>query len=309
MNSYFEQVSLSKAEALMRAGSLDSAITELRATLAQSPTSSRAHAMIAACHLDKGDPKSALASAQEALSHNHENLYAQRIEGLAYLRLNDLPKAEVALRRAVELDPESAESHRLLGVFYDSHAKLSEARSAFEEALRLDPEDGDVIASYAEFLLDKGETDNAAALIENAPDHAVSDAHLLIVRGKVAFRRGENEAARDMALWALQSDAENPAAISLLVQTKVRKNPLMAIWLGWAHFMGRFDGKTRVFILIGLWLAFNVANRTILRVTPGGVQLAASLLWIGFCLLTWIGPAVIGRMVAKELQKVRVRDF
>jgi Tfp pilus assembly protein PilF len=309
MSDSFEQISLSKAEALMRAGSLDSAITELRSVLAQAPTSARAHAMIAACYLDKGDAKAALASAQEALSHHHENLYAQRIEGLAFLRLNDLPKAEIALKRAVELDPENAESHRLLGVFYDSHAKLAEASSAFEEALRLDPEDGDIIASYAEFLLDKGEIDAAASLIEKAPVHAFDDAQMLIVRGKIAFRRGDNEAARDMALWALQRDAENPAAISLLVQTKVRRNPLMAIWLGWAHFMGRFDGNTRIFILIGLWVAFNVANRTILRAAPGGVQLAASLLWIGFCLLTWIGPAVIGRMVAKELAKVRVRDF
>ena len=309
MSEHRPDLSLAKAQALMRAGSLDSAIADLRALLAVEPEYARAHALLAACLYDKGDAKAALEEAEAALQLDEADILGHHIAGLSHLRLKNIPAAEAAIRRAIEIDPENAESHRLLGALYDSHAKLKEARAAFEEALRLDPQDGDIIASYADFLIDKGEIDAAEALFASAGDVALDETRALIVRGKIALRKGDSETAREMALWALQRDAQNPGAISLLVQAKVKKNPVMALWLGWAHWMGRFDGKTRIFILIGLWAAFNIANRTILRVAPGGVQLAASLLWIGFCLLTWIAPAIVGRMVAKELESVRIREF
>jgi Tfp pilus assembly protein PilF len=309
MSEHRPDISLTKAYALMRAGSTDSAVDELRAVLAAEPGHARAHSLLAACLFDKGNAKEALAEAQAALSLHEGDLLGHHIAGLSHLTLKNIPQAEQSIRRAIEIDPESAESHRLLGVLYDSTAQLKEARAAFEEALRLDPQDGDVIASYADFLIDKGEIDAAEALFAEAPDAMLDETRALIARGKIALRRGDTETAREMALWALQRDAQNAAAISLLVQTKVKKNPLMAVWLGWAGWMGRFDGKTRVFILIGLWVGYNLASRTVLRAAPGAVQAGITFAWIGFCLLTWIAPAIIGRMVAKELEKVRIKDF
>ncbi len=302
--------SLAKAHALIAAGSLDSAIDEIKAVLARHPDHAYAQALLAACFIDKGFAKDALKEAQAALSTDPSLILAHRVEGLAHLRQKDFALAEQSIRRAIELDPEDAESHRLLGALFDSCAKLNEARTAFEEALRLDPADPSVISSYADFLIDKGELDAADTLLASAPDHVVDNDYLLIARGKIALRRNDLEKAHDLALWALRHDAQNEAAVNLLCQTKIKKNPLMALWWGWAMFMQQFDGKTRVFILIGLWIGYNILARTVLRSAPPAIANGAAIFWVAFCLLTWIGPAVLGRMVARELEKVSLKpDF
>lgn len=302
--------SIAKVRALIDAGSLDSAIEELKALLAAEPSDAYAQALLAACFLDKGFSDDALKEAETALTLDPASILAHRVIGLAMLRQKDFVEAEAALRRAIELDPEDAESHRLLGIMFDSHANLKAARAAFEEAIRLDPNDPSVLASYAEFLVDKGELDAAESIIGGAPDHLVDNSAMLLVRGNLALRRNDPEKARDFALWALKHDAQNSAAISLLSQTKMRGNPVMALWWRWAMLMQRFDGKTRVLILIGLWAGYNVAARTVLRSAPEPVQIGAAVAWLSFCLLTWIGPAVLGRMVAKELRTVTIRpDF
>lgn len=302
--------SLSKAHALLDAGNLDGAIDDIKAVLAAHPDHAYAQALLGACFLDKGFSKDALKEAEAALARNPNIILAHRVAGLAQLNLKNFDEAEAAIRRAIELDPDDPESHRLLGVFFDSHAKLAEARDAFEEALRLGSEEPSVIASYADFLIDKGEIDAAESLLAQAPDYAADAERIVLARGKIALRRGRLDEARELALWALKQDAQNQNAINLLSQTKLKKNPVMALWWGWAMFMQRFDGKTRVFIILGLWLAYNVAARTVLRGAPEGVQTGVAIAWLGFCLLTWIGPAVLGRMVAKELESVKVRpDF
>lgn len=302
--------SLSRAHALIAAGNLDGAIDDIKAVLAAHPDHAFAQALLAACFFDKGFAKDALKEAEIALARDPRLIFGHRIAGLAHLRLKNFNEAEAAIRRAIELDPDDPESHRLLGIFFDSHAKLNEARAAFEEALRLDPEDPSVIASYADFLIDKGEIDAAEKMLRNAPDYVADTETLIIARGKIALRRGRLEEAHELALWALKHDAQNEAALNLLGQTKLKQNPLMAIWWRWAMFMQRFDGKTRVFIILGLWLAYNVASRTVLRVAPGPVQIGAAIAWVGFCILTWVGPAILGRMVQKELESVRIKpDF
>lgn len=298
------------ARALIDAGNYRGAVDELKAALALEPDHGFAHGLLAACHLDMGDARAALEEAADALSRSSENLLAQQVLGLAHLRQKEFPQAEDALKRAVEIDPLASESHRLLGVLYDGQARFTEARAAFGEALRLDPENGAVIASYAEFLADKGELDAAEALTDATPDYLADHERMLLVRGKIALRRGDVERARDFALWVLRSDAEDRAAIALLCEAKARANPAMALWFGWANTLQRFDGKTRIVIVIGLWLGFKLLAATAMPSWPAPVQIGLSLAWIVLCLLTWIGPAVLGWMVQRELKTVRFkRDF
>ncbi|MDZ7627569.1 MAG: tetratricopeptide repeat protein [Parvularculaceae bacterium] len=302
--------SLSKANALLDAGNLDGAIDDIKAVLAAHPDHAYAQALLGACFLDKGFSKDALREAEAALGRNPNLMLAHRVAGLAHLNLKNFNDAEDAIRRSIELDPNDPESHRLLGVFFDSHAKLSEARDAFEEALRLGPEESSVLGSYADFLIDKGEIGEAEALLASAPDHTAGAESIVIARGKIALRRGRLDEAQELALWALQRDAQNANAINLLSQAKIKKNPVMAIWWSWAIFMQRFGGKTRIFIILGLWLAYNVASRTVLANAAPAIQTGAAVAWLSFCLLTWIGPAVLERMVAKELESVKIKpDF
>lgn len=299
---------IAKARALIDAGNYDGAIAELRAALSSDPERAYARALLAACHLDKGEPETARKEAEAALGSAPDLILAHHVVGLAELAADDFTRAEAAFNTAASIDPQSAETQRLLALLYYQQAKHADAERHFEEALRLEPDNASVISSYADFLTEKGDPEAAAALLEAAPDYVRDSASMLIVRGKLAFRRGDLDEARDLALWVLQHDAQNPAAVRLLCETKIRKNPLMAIWLRYANFMNRFDGKTRILIMLGLWLGVNILSRTVLSTAAQGVQIAVSGLWLGFCLLTWIGPAVLGAMVQRELKAVKLKN-
>lgn len=301
---------IAKARALIDAGNYDGAVSELKAALSIDPDRVFAQALLAACHLDKGDPKSAKTEAEAALARAPDLILAHHVVGLAYLREKDFVSAETAFRKAAAIDPSSAETQRLLALVFDSQAKHAEARRHFEEALSLEPDNGAVIGSYADFLADKGDVKGAESLIDEAPDYVRDDVGMLIIRGKLALRKGKLDEARDLALWVLRHDAQNARAISLLCEAKAKKNPIMALWLGYASFMQRFDGKTRLVIMLGLWIGYNVFARTLLHRAPPGVQIGVSAFWLGFCLLTWIAPGVLGAMVERELKSVRFkREF
>ena len=115
--------------------------------------------------------------------------------------------------------------------------------------------------------------------------------------------------ARERALWILSINSENPVALALLAKVKLRRNPVMGLWFKWALFMGRFDGKQKLFILLGLYLAFQVTYRVFLRNAP----LASNILlfaWLGFCLLTWIAPYVLARTIKAETKTVTLnKDY
>jgi hypothetical protein len=164
-------------------------------------------------------------------------------------------------------------------------------------------------AQYADFLLARGRTGEAKMLLAEASDEAPGDINVIILRGNIALRDGRIDEAYDNALWALQHDAMDPQAIHLMAQVKMRKNPILGIWWRYASMMGRFTRKQQIFICIALYLGWQFAYRGFIKGLPPPIPVIVAVSWIGFCILTWVGPSILNRMIRRELKSVRIKGF
>src|SRR5207244_8857553 len=108
--------------------------------------------------------------------------------------------------------------------------------------------------------------------------------------------------------FALGVNAADPDVIGLLAAVKARRSWVLGAWWRWNQWMSlRADGSQ-----VGLLLGSYVIARLLIIVAGAldaeALEQAITLAWFGFCAYTWIGPALLRRMIAKELETVRLRD-
>ncbi|NHK26369.1 tetratricopeptide repeat protein [Parvularcula flava] len=301
--------SMNKAWSQWNAGNVSGAEAELRAIIAEQPDHVEALTLLALCRSARKDKDEAKDLIDTALGYDSEYDFAWRSRG--YILDTDdkaYADAEEAYLRAVELMPVDPYNHLALASFYDRRNNFAKAEPAYIRALELDPDNVSALTDYASYLVDRGRAGDAAVLVERAGQIAPDNADLALLMGDIAFRKGRLEEARERALWVLSQDAENRQALTLLTKVKARKNPFMGIWLYWAMFMGRFSGKQQLGIILGLWLLWQVFARTLLPGMSPTMQSVLSWGWLGFVLMTWVGPYIFARMVQSELKDVTIRD-
>ena len=162
----------SRAEELLRAGSVDEALAEIDSVLRGDPDNSDAHALRAIIQVAKNDKAAALESAGRATTANAGNYrawlamsYAQQANfdleaalesalkaeslqsgsALAHARaaelhlsLGDSHRAEVAARAAIASNPAESHAHSMLGFVHLAQIETEAARADFEAAIERD---------------------------------------------------------------------------------------------------------------------------------------------------------------------------
>src|SRR5262245_6473898 len=160
---------ISRAEQLLRAGSVEEALAAIDAELAANPSGSDAHALRAVIQVAKNDKAGALASARDAAELDAGNYrawlalsYAQQAgfeleaalesarkaerlradSALVHARvaelllsLGDVREAEEAARRAIMANPAESNAHSILAFVYLAQADSESARSSFDAAI------------------------------------------------------------------------------------------------------------------------------------------------------------------------------
>ena len=164
--------SASRAERLLRAGSIDDALTAIDSLLRADPDDSDALAVRSVIQVAKNDKRGALESATRAIRTGPENYrawlalsYAQqtafelnaalesarKAESIAsgsplaharvaelYLSLGDSLQAEAAARAAIASNPAESHAHTVLGFVHLAQIDTSSARADFEAAIARD---------------------------------------------------------------------------------------------------------------------------------------------------------------------------
>jgi Tfp pilus assembly protein PilF len=127
----------------------------------------------------------------------------------------DFPGATALLQPFVTNHPEIAEAWLLLALNQYWAGRGEAARSTFAEGTRRHPSDRPLIASYARFLMDKGNFREARTLLARHPD---PDAELLTLKGTLAYWRGDLTTARRAFRRALVRDGSHGAAAQQLAE-------------------------------------------------------------------------------------------
>lgn len=301
--------SLIHAEACLAAGNSAAALDAARRVLARDPEEREALELVVRALLARGDLAAADKAARELIAAHPDEAAGHRLLSLTAhdRKMKKLARAEA--RKAVALEPEEPANHLALALAAELADDYPAAEESYRKSLELMP--GYVVAKtrYADFLLARGRKDEARALVAEAGEEAPDDIDVIVVRGLLALRDGHVDKAHDHAVWALGIDAMDPSAVNLLAQVKMRKNPVLGLWWRYAVAMGRFSFRMQILIVVALYFGWRLLYGAVFAHLPQPLPAVLLALWLGFCVLTWLGPSLLKRMVRRELKAVRLRKF
>lgn len=284
------------------------AIETLRRALTLDPDSAHAHAMLALCLHDQKRLHAAEHEAHAAIALAPElpfALYAMAVIAMAQRRFKH---AEEHLQSALALDPTSTMCLQALGRLYTLWGRKHEALPLLERARDIDPDNPTTHAELADHYYGARDFERAEGYARKALEIDAANADALVTMGYLLLRRGEVAEAREHALIVLRHNASHEGAVQLLGAVKARQSLLLGAW--W-RFNSLFSGgamSRRVLLLIGMFLAYRVA---VIASGDLGYESAAAplnMIWLGFCIYTWVGPAMFTRQIAKELAPTGVRS-
>jgi tetratricopeptide (TPR) repeat protein len=297
--------SVNAARALLSAGNPAGALSELKNVFANDPNSIDGHLIAAKAYLRQQKFAQAEGAARNVLKQEAENFNALAIIAGVYSMQKKHKKGRPFADDLIRLYPDDAIGFLNRAIFNEQAGRYKDAEADYLAALDRDPGGTtNTRALYADFLLDRGKLDDAGRLTQELTGEDAGSVEVAVLRGNVALREGRTDDAREDALWALSQEPENLHAQHLMASIKMKTSPLMGLWWRYAVWIGKFTFRQRIAIVIGLMLAIRL-----LRFIAGPLAPVIALVWIIFCITTWIGPWMMRRMVNKELKSVEIKPF
>jgi len=152
-----------------------------------------------------GDPREALALAEEAVALGSDEIRHLYTLGEARLANGDEEGAMDAYRRVLELDPENPEAHLELGILHDRRGERQRAEKHFLESLKADPTNPRALYSYANVYYTSGELETAEELLARALAADPGYSPALSALASIRARRGEYAASLDYLEKAVEA--------------------------------------------------------------------------------------------------------
>ena len=289
-------------------GQVLEAIDTLAELLGEVPDDADSHALLALCLVRRKRLHAAKLEADSAIALEPESPLAHVAAGVVAASRRRYAQAEIHLLEAASLDPGNDWVQRELAHTYLIWHKPARARECAQRALELQPDQPANVVLVGEMALADGDAARAGQLalqaLEDDPEHI--DAVVLL--GRVELQRGETREARQHAIWALQLDPDDTGARALLCAIKARESLLLGLWWRFQAWVSAGSSSRAILLLVGLYVAYRAA--VILLEGEGAdaryVQ-ALQVVWLAFCVYTWVAPAMFDRALRKEMSEVRLR--
>lgn len=297
---------IERANTQLRHQDLHGAIETLRQALTLDADSARAHALLALCLHDQKRVHAADYEARAALALEPEFPFAHYAMAIVSIAQRRFQTAEHHLNAALGLDPGNPAMLRALAQLYNLWGRRREVLPLLEKARDADPDDADTWAALAEHHRDQRDFKQAEALARRALEIDPENAEALLTMGYLLLARNETQEAKEHALIVLRGNALHQGAIHLLGAVKARQSPLLGVWWRFNSFFGGGSMARRVVLLIGMYLVYRAA---VIALDDFGYEQAgtwAQFAWLGFCVYSWIGPAVFQKQLRKELAPASV---
>jgi tetratricopeptide (TPR) repeat protein len=293
---------IDRARAQINHGNLAGAIESLRQALSIDPDHSGAHALLALCLHDERRLHAAEHEARLAVGLDPDSGLAHYAAAMVALAQRDFARAEEHLRRAIALMPEH--THSLLGLarLYQLWNRPQDALPFLEKARELAPDDADTWAALGDFYKSQRDFERAGQYAHEGLKLNPENTEALLVMGEVLLQRGDTAGAREHALLVLRQNANHEGAVHLLTAAKARESPLLGLWWRFNAFFGGGSIMRRVVMLLGIYLAYRVGVLVAGDLGHPNLQGVLAITWIGFCIYTWVGPALFQKQIKRELE-------
>jgi tetratricopeptide (TPR) repeat protein len=117
------------------------------------------------------------------------------LRGKALYFSGGLDEAEQSLRRALKYNPRSAEASLFLARILREQGREDEARETSELLIRDNPQDTRALRLSADLALQRGDTEDAAALLDRAVEASAETALVFIDRARLRWSGGNGAGA------------------------------------------------------------------------------------------------------------------
>ena len=196
----------SQAEKLLRAGSVDDALTAIDEALKVNPADSDAHALRAVIQIAKNDKTAALESAAKATAADDANYRAWLALSYAQQAAFDLQAAVKSARKASSLQPGSSLAHARVAELYLSLGDTRRAEEAARAAIASDPAESHAHSMLGFVHLVRIDTNVARADFGAAIERDSFSALPRLGLGLAVIRDGDLEAGREQLEIAVALD-------------------------------------------------------------------------------------------------------
>ena len=296
MSEPFQETAFRRGTILIDQGRYKEAVQAFKDQLSQAPTNDYLLYFLAVAqyHLDD-QRKQSLQTIDEALKHeNQEPAYYQ----LKSLILSGLKKHKLALDtvdEALRLNPQYPDAHAAKAYIFSMLEKWNDAEKSARDALSFDADNrfaGNVLANALRMQNKLDESVHLASdLLAKDPENSLSHSNA----GWVYLNRRDYRKAQIHFKEALRLDPNFEPARSGMLEVFKAKSPLYRLYLEYGLFMSRQTKGARIWILMGIYIAYRSALKGFLAILNGPWAVVGYLGLIalyGFFFWTWLSRGI-----------------
>lgn len=280
---------VTRAEMLLNQSRPLMAEIELRGALKTQPDDGYTHALLGVCLMQQEKMPEAKEVLREAIRLSPEYFFPHYLMGAIHLDDSKLIDARRCADEALRLDPYQPSCHRLVAALHIKENQREEAIKALDRGLALDPENVDCLNMRAQILTQMGRSREAAGTIARTMRAAPENADAHATQGWALMHTNKPKQALKHFEEALRIEPGHEYARAGLVEALKARNILYRTILGFFLMMARMDGRTRMFLLVGAYVGYQLL-RGVAKTNETARPYAYVLigLYVAFVLVTWI---------------------
>jgi tetratricopeptide (TPR) repeat protein len=205
---------------------LDAAAKSFAEVLRLNPQASAAQVQLAGIELQRGSLTTAAQWAEQAVRSEPGNLGARLILSRSLLARGELDRAAVAIREMQDAFPQAGAVYVQAGLLAMRRGDRAGGRTAFEKAQTLDPGLLEPLTGLVTLDISEGHGDSARARVEARLQKTPADSRVLVLAARTWASTGDQTKAEEFLRRAIDADASNFDAYSLLGQLYLSQRKL-----------------------------------------------------------------------------------
>ncbi len=260
--------------------------------LSACPDSAEGHCELALTRMSmSGRKKDALESIEKAIGLAPDNAWMQAVRSFAFCDLEKFDKALKSADEAIAADAMCDLAWIAKARSLGGKERWKEAEAAVRKSLEIDPNNSQANNLLSVYLRVQGKTQEANLFTDLQLSQDAEDPFALSNAGWTRLHESKYKEAERLFLEALRLDPEQEYARQGLREAYKTRSVFYRLYLKWALFMQRFEGRSQTLIIISLFIGYKVFQSYLSEINPA-FAITLALIYMLFIFWVWLASGV-----------------